>query len=67
MNPINYAQAVDTLNSIIKMQSGIIDGLFSRLSQHITAEELERLPEVDKINEAARLRHALRLEEPSDG
>ncbi len=49
-------EVVETLNTIIRLQSTVIDDLFLILAQHITAEEMERIPVVDRINEAARLR-----------
>lgn len=53
MNDINI---VETLNAIIRLQSTIIDELFVLLAQHITVDELNELPVIDKINEAAKLR-----------
>ena len=52
MNDINM---VETLNAIIRLQSTIIDELFVLLAQHITVDELDKLPVIDKINEAAKL------------
>ncbi|MBR0149438.1 MAG: hypothetical protein IJM23_09675 [Lachnospiraceae bacterium] len=52
MNDVNI---VETLNAIIRLQSTIIDELFVLLSQHITVDELDKLPVIDKINEAAKL------------
>lgn len=52
MNDINI---VETLNAIIRIQSTIIDELFVLLAQHITVDELDKLPVIDKINEAAKL------------
>ena len=53
MNDVNI---VETLNAIIRLQSTIIDELFVLLAQHITVDELDKLPVIDKINEAAKLR-----------
>lgn len=47
---------IDTQNTIIKMQSGIIDKLFLLLMQYITVEEADGLDIVKKINEIARVR-----------
>ena len=52
MNDVNI---VETLNAIIRLQSTIIDELFVLLAQHITVDELDKLPVIDKINEAAKL------------
>ena len=53
MNDVNI---VETLNAIIRLQSTVIDELFVLLAQHITVDELDKLPVIDKINEAAKLR-----------
>ena len=53
MNDINI---VETLNAIIRLQSTIIDELFVLLAQHITVDELNELPVIDKINEVAKLK-----------
>lgn len=49
-------EVVETLNTIIRLQSTVINDLFLVLAQHITAEEMEHIPVVDRINEAARLK-----------
>jgi hypothetical protein len=48
---------IDTQNTIIKMQSDIIDELFLLLMQYITVEEVGELDVVKKINEVARVRY----------
>lgn len=53
MNDVNI---VETLNAIIRLQSTVIDELFVLLAQHITVDELNKLPVIDKINEVAKLR-----------
>lgn len=47
---------IDTQNTIIKMQSDIIDELFLLLMQYMTVEEVDGLDVVKKINEVERLR-----------
>ena len=47
---------IDTQNTIIKMQSDIIDELFLLLMQYMTVEEVDGLDVVKKINEVAKLR-----------
>ena len=47
---------IDTQNTIIKMQSDIIDELFLLLMQYMTVEEIDGLDVVKKINEVAKLR-----------
>ena len=47
---------IDTQNTIIKMQSDIIDELFLLLMQYITVEEVDELDVIKKINEVTRLR-----------
>lgn len=49
-------EMVDQQNSIIRIQSGVIDELFRLLMQHISAEEAESLPCVARINQAAQIR-----------
>lgn len=51
----NLAEVVENQNTIISIQSGIIKDLFDLLSQYMTVEEIDALPQVDKINIAARL------------
>lgn len=51
---------LDVQNAIIKMQSDVIYDLFQVLAQYITSEELDELPCVQKINEAAGLRSQIR-------
>lgn len=53
MSPL---ETVEKLNVIIKIQSGVIDELFSLLMQHMSADEADSLPVVERINEAAGLR-----------
>jgi hypothetical protein len=48
---------IDTQNTIIKMQSDIIDELFLLPMQYITVEEVDGLDIVKKINEVARVRY----------
>ena len=47
---------VSTLEIITRLQAEVIEELFTLLSQHITATELDELPAVHKINRAAELR-----------
>lgn len=51
----NLTEIVENQNVIISIQSGVIKDLFNLLSQYMTAEEMDALPQVDKINIAARL------------
>lgn len=57
------AETVEIQNTIIKLQSGVINELFILLMEHIEAKEADKLPCVQKINEAARLRARFKLEE----
>lgn len=52
MSPI---EIVDRQTAIVKLQADIINELFRLLSQHISAEELDALPVIDKINLAAQM------------
>ena len=49
-------EKVETLTTITHIQADIINELFVLLSQHISAEELDNLPVVSKINEIAKLK-----------
>ena len=49
-------ETVEKQNVIIQMQSGIVNELFQLLMQHISADEADALPVVQRINEAADLR-----------
>jgi len=53
---IDILKTVETQNSIIRIQSEVIDELFRLLLQHISAEEADSLPVLQKINTAASLR-----------
>lgn len=53
---MSLLETVEKLNAIINIQSGVIDELFALLMQHISAEEADKLPVVERINEAAGLR-----------
>lgn len=53
---MNVLKVIDSQNAIIKIQSDVINELFSLLMQHITAEEADRLPVVEKINLAAQIK-----------
>lgn len=52
----DLTETVEKQNAIIQMQSGIINELFQLLMQHISADEADALPVVQRINEAANLR-----------
>lgn len=41
-------EIIDEQNTIIKIQSDTINELFALLMQHITAEEADKLPVVEK-------------------
>lgn len=53
---IDLLETVERQNAIIRIQSNVIDDLFRLLLQHITAEEADSLPVIQKINTAASLR-----------
>lgn len=52
----DLTETVEKQNAIIQMQSGIINELFQLMMQHISADEADALPVVQRINEAASLR-----------
>lgn len=49
----NLVEIVDRQNSIIQLQSETINDLFQLLAQHLTMEELDKLPCKERINQAA--------------
>lgn len=51
----NLVEVVEKQSSIISIQAGVIRDLFNLLSQYMSAEELDALPEVDRINTAAQI------------
>ena len=59
---INILETVEGQDKIIKLQSEIIYDLFTVLLQHISAEEADALPVVDKINRAAVLKEGILLD-----
>lgn len=52
---VNLVEVVEKQSSIISIQSEVITDLFSLLSQHLTPDELDSLPEFAKINSAAEI------------
>lgn len=52
-------KVVEWQDAIIRIQSTVIDELFLLLMQHINAEEADRLPVLDKIDTAAKIRQDL--------
>lgn len=51
----NLVEVVEKQSSVISIQAGVISDLFNLLSQYMSAEELDALPEVDRINTAAQI------------
>ncbi|MCD8364792.1 MAG: hypothetical protein LUC83_03065 [Clostridiales bacterium] len=49
-------QIMERQNEVIKIQSDIIDDLFALLIQHISAEEADHLPALDKMRQVVDLR-----------
>lgn len=56
---LDPVKVIDTQCSVIRMQSDIINELFTLLMQHITAEEADALPVVQKINTVAAIRQEI--------
>lgn len=52
---LSSIEIIDTQNTIIKMQSEIIYDLFGLLKQYVSAEELDNIPTIKKINDVARV------------
>lgn len=59
---MNESEILKQQNLIIKIQSNVINDLLALLMQHISAEEAENLPCIDKINLAAKIRAEISLE-----
>ena len=51
----------ESQSEIIRLQSEVIDELFRLLALHLEAEELDSLPVLEKMNEAATIRAELDL------
>lgn len=51
----NPVEIVEALTQIISIQSDAINELFQLLMLHVAADELDRLPCVERINRAAAL------------
>ena len=56
----SLVEVVENQAAIISIQSGVIKDLFMLLGQYMEAEELAVLPQVDRINETARLAAEMR-------
>lgn len=56
----SLVEVVENQAAIISIQSGVIKDLFMLLGQYMEAEELDVLPQVDRINETARLAAEMR-------
>lgn len=52
----NLVEVVEKQSLIISIQSGVINELFQLLSQYMTAEELDNIPAISRINTAAQIR-----------
>ena len=48
-------KVVENQSAVISIQAGVINELFQLLGQYMSAEELDALPQVAKINRAAQL------------
>lgn len=48
-------KVVEDQSAVISIQAGVINELFQLLGQYMSAEELDALPQVAKINRAAQL------------
>lgn len=56
MKTNDLSKTVDKLTCVIRIQSSVINDLLQLLLQHLSAEELDSLPAIAKINEAAKLK-----------
>jgi hypothetical protein len=60
------AEVVETQSVIITMQAKVINGLFGLLSNYMTLEEMDNIPEIGLINEAANLKQSIKDYIPDD-
>lgn len=58
-NRINAIEIFTIQQDIINLQSNVINKLFLKLMQYVTAEEAENLDCIADINQAAKLREIL--------
>lgn len=59
INIMDTLKIIDTQNTIIKIQSDVINELFLLLMNHIEIKEIDNLPVINKINLAAELRREI--------
>lgn len=59
LNPVEIVEKQNAIIRIQSIQSDVIDELFLLLMQHVSADEVDRLPCVERINEAARIRREI--------
>lgn len=55
-------EQIEVLNLITKIQADVINDLFLLLGLYVTSDEIQELPAIKKINEAAKLKADLKLE-----
>ncbi|MBR2752979.1 MAG: hypothetical protein IKE02_04580 [Lachnospiraceae bacterium] len=55
-------EQIEVLNLITKIQADVIKDLFLLLGLYMTSDEIQELPAIKKINEAAKLKADLKLE-----
>jgi hypothetical protein len=56
---MEVTEVVETQSTIISMQSRVINKLFQMLGNYMTVDELDNLPVVGVINEAAGLKERI--------
>lgn len=61
-NAIDPLKVVEQQNVIIRIQSGVMEGLFLLFMQHISADKAGILPCIDRINQAAEIRAGIGLD-----
>lgn len=57
---MSISEIVYRQNRVISLQSEIINELFQLLGQHVAPDEMDQLPQVQKINLAAEIREDIR-------
>jgi hypothetical protein len=48
-------EIIDVQSKIISMQAKVIQSLYETLAQHLTAEEMDGMPETRTVNEIAEM------------
>lgn len=56
---MTITEMIGAQNRIINLQSDIIDDLYILLAQHLSEEDIQSLPEIDKMGEAVGMKKGI--------